>query len=64
MDEAKHGLREEILGIMSEHGIDPAAMSAEHINAAAMPAMQQQILDAISQHGVEVPDAGFGGGGD
>ena len=46
------GLREEILGIMREHGIDAESGSAEAVDASAMPEMQQQILEALARHGI------------
>jgi hypothetical protein len=47
------GLREEILGIMSEHGIDPAAGTAsQNIDASGYGNMQQQIMEALARHGV------------
>jgi hypothetical protein len=47
------GLREEIMGIMSQHGIDPEnhAMNA-NVNAADYGDMQRQILEALGKHGV------------
>jgi hypothetical protein len=48
------GLREEILGIMSQHGIDPATASAgESIDAGDYGEMQNQILDALAKHGID-----------
>jgi hypothetical protein len=46
------GLREEIMGIMQNHGIDPDK-SAE-INAGDYGDMQKQILEALSKHGVNI----------
>jgi hypothetical protein len=46
------GLREEIMGIMSQHGIDPAAGTGENVNAANYGDMQKQILQALANHGV------------
>lgn len=54
------GLREEILGIMAQHGID-AGGGAQQIDAGTVPEMQQQILEALSQHGVDVPGDAAGG---
>lgn len=45
------GLREEILGIMAQHGIDPA--SGQQIDASSMPEMQQQILDSLGRFGID-----------
>jgi len=46
------GLREEIMGIMSQHGIDPEGQSGENVNAADYGDMQKQILEALAKHGV------------
>jgi hypothetical protein len=48
------GLREEIVGIMKQHGIDPETASpGENIDAAAYGDMQQQILAALAKHGID-----------
>jgi hypothetical protein len=47
------GLREEILGIMQQHGLDPESMSGQQVDASAMPAMQQQILEALGKYGID-----------
>ncbi len=47
------GLREQIMGIMSQHGIDPENPGAQGaVDASAYGNMQQQILEALHQHGV------------
>ena len=46
------GLREEIMGIMSQHGINPAAVSGENVDAADYSDMQRQILEALAKRGV------------
>ena len=47
------GLREEIMGIMSQHGIDPdTGASDATVNAADYGDMQKQILEALSKHGI------------
>jgi hypothetical protein len=48
------GLREEILGIMKQHGIDAEGGSQESINAGDYPDMQRQILEALAKHGVNI----------
>jgi hypothetical protein len=47
------GLREQILGIMGQHGIDatPGA-TGQTVDASAYGNMQQQILEALHQHGI------------
>jgi hypothetical protein len=53
------GLREEILGIMSQHGIDPSSGTANSdIDASAYGDMQQQIMEALAKHGVNTNPAG------
>ncbi len=48
------GLREEIMGIMSQHDIDPQTASAgENIDASAYGDMQKQILDALAKRGID-----------
>src|SRR3954447_8670206 len=46
------GLREQIMGIMQQHGIDPENPGQSTVDASAYGNMQQQILTALSQHGV------------
>lgn len=53
LDMRGSGLREEILGIMNQHGIDPQAGTANKaVDASAYGNMQQQILEALAKHGV------------
>ncbi|HEX5956343.1 MAG TPA: hypothetical protein VFY37_10435 [Solirubrobacterales bacterium] len=47
------GLRQEILGIMEQHGIDPASGTAQNVDAKAYGDMQQQILEALARHGID-----------
>jgi hypothetical protein len=47
-------LRDQIMEIMRQHGIDPQAGTAQQFDVSQMPAMQQQILDALSQAGVDL----------
>jgi hypothetical protein len=60
------GLREEIMGIMSQHGIDPEAGAGENVDAADYGDMQKQILEALAKHGVPTgieppqPESGSG----
>jgi hypothetical protein len=54
------GLREEIMQIMRNHGIDPETGATGSVDASAMPQMQQEILQALSRHGL---DFGAGGAG-
>lgn len=51
-------LRDQILGIMREHGIDASGQTqGQSIDPSTIPGMQQQILDALSKHGID-PAAG------
>jgi hypothetical protein len=46
------------MGIMNEHGIDPAAGTAnQNIDAGAYGNMQQQIFEALARHGVNANPA-------
>ena len=57
------GIREQILGIMQEHGIDAeAGTAATSVDTADYGEMQRQILDALSSHGVDLGATGEGGG--
>jgi hypothetical protein len=65
MQASGSALRDEIFGIMKEHGVDPTGATPP--NAANMESyaqMQQQIMDAVSKHGYNVgmfrppPEAG------
>ena len=47
------GLREEIFGIMREHGIDPESGTSSQVDASTMPEMQAQILEALARHGID-----------
>src|SRR4051794_32887655 len=46
------GLREEILGIMGQHGISTDGSSGESVNASDYGDMQKQIAEALEKHGV------------
>jgi hypothetical protein len=46
------GLREEILGIMGQHGISADGSSGETVNAGDYGDMQKQIAEALEKHGV------------
>jgi hypothetical protein len=53
------GLREEIVEIMKRYGIDPDSdgMQGAQINAASMPAMQAEMLEALKCHGIDTGGA-------
>jgi hypothetical protein len=52
------GLREEILGIMQQHGIDAESGTAQNVDAAAYGDMQRQLLDALARHGIDPGTSG------
>lgn len=59
LDMRGSGLREEIMGIMSQHGIDPVAGTAgETVDAGKYGDMQKQIFEALAKHGVPTPTEG------
>jgi protein-tyrosine-phosphatase len=47
------GLREEILAIMRQHGIDPESGTTHSIDPSTYGDMQQQILAALAKHGID-----------
>jgi hypothetical protein len=47
------GLREEILGIMQQHGIDAESGTAQSVDASAYGDMQRQLLEALARHGID-----------
>jgi hypothetical protein len=55
------GLREQIIGALEQHGIDPNAQGQE-INAADVPGLQEQIMQALDDAGVDLGQLGDGGG--
>ena len=52
------GLREEILGIMQQHGIDAESGAGQNVDASAYGDMQQQMLDALARHGLDIGGSG------
>jgi hypothetical protein len=46
------GLREEILGLLGQHGISTDGSSGETVNAANYGDMQKQIAEALEKHGI------------
>jgi hypothetical protein len=56
------GAREEIEAALKQHGIDPDAQD-QTIDASSVPGLQEDILRALGDAGVQIPNAGgFGGG--
>jgi hypothetical protein len=55
------GAREQIVQALRDHGIDPDKQG-QTINAATVPGLQEAIMSALGQAGVQIPGAGgFGG---
>jgi hypothetical protein len=57
------GLREEIIGALQQHGIDPDAAPGAQLNAGDVPGLQEQIMQALENAGVDVSQLGDGAGG-
>ena len=57
------GLREEIMGALQQHGIDPDAAPGAQINAGDVPGLEEQIMQALENAGVDVSQLGDGAGG-
>ena len=56
------GLREQIMGALEQHGIDPQAAQGSEIDAADVPGLQEQIMRALQDAGVDVGQLGNGAG--
>jgi hypothetical protein len=54
------GLREEILGLMQQHGIDAESGTVRSVDASAYGDMQQQMLAALARHGIDPGASGTG----
>jgi hypothetical protein len=57
------GLRDEIIGALQQHGIDPDAAPGTQINAGDAPGLQEQITQALENAGVDVSQLADGAGG-
>jgi hypothetical protein len=56
------GAREQVEGVLREHGIDPDK-EGQTIDASTVPGLQKAIMGALGAAGVKIPDAGgFAGG--
>jgi Short C-terminal domain len=56
------GAREEVEGVLREHGIDPDK-KGQTIDASKVPGLKEAVLKALFGGGVDIPNAGgFGGG--
>ena len=51
-------LRDEIVGIMRQHGIDPESGAAQNVDASAYGDMQRQMLEALQRHGIDLGASG------
>jgi hypothetical protein len=51
-------LRDEIVGIMKQHGIDPESGAAENVDAGAYGDIQRQMLEALQRHGIDLGASG------
>ncbi len=59
LDMRGSGLREEIMGIMEQHGIDAnSGTASQNVDASAYGNMQQEILQALAKHGIDPNAAG------
>jgi len=49
------GLQEEILEVMRRYGLEPGAAGAsQQVDPSQMAAMQREIMDAVSRHGIDL----------
>jgi hypothetical protein len=56
------GAREQVEDVLREHGIDPDK-EGQTIDASTVPGLQEAIMGALGQSGVDIPEAGgFAGG--
>jgi Short C-terminal domain len=56
------GAREDVEKVLREHGIDPDK-EGQTIDASTVPGLQEAIMGALGQSGVNIPEAGgFAGG--
>ena len=54
------GLRDQIMGALEQHGIDPQAAQGAEIDADDVPGLQDQIMQALQDAGVDVGRLGNG----
>jgi predicted deacylase len=53
------GLREDMFEILRRHGIDPESGHAVSVDASSMPGMAAEIQQALSTHGIQIPEANW-----
>jgi hypothetical protein len=56
------GLRDEIVSALEQHGIDPNVAQGSEIDASDVPGLQEQIMQALQDAGVDVGHLGNGFG--
>jgi hypothetical protein len=56
------GLRDQIMGALEQHGIDPQAAQGAEIDADDVPGLQEQIMQALQDAGVDLGQLGNGAG--
>lgn len=53
------GLRDDMFDILRRHGIDPESGQAVSIDASSMPGLANEIQQALSTHGIQIPQANW-----
>lgn len=53
------GLRDDMFEILRRHGIDPESGQAVSVDASSMPGMAAEIQQALSTHGIQIPEASW-----
>jgi hypothetical protein len=53
------GLRDDMFEILRRHGIDPESGQAVSIDASSMPGLAAEIQQALSGHGIQIPQASW-----
>jgi Short C-terminal domain len=53
------GLRDDMFEILRRHGIDPESGQAVSIDASSMPGLAAEIQQALSTHGIQIPEANW-----
>ena len=53
------GLRDDMFEILRRHGIDPESGQAVSIDASNMPELAAEIQQALSTHGIQIPQASW-----
>ena len=53
------GLRDDMFEILRRHGIDPESGQAVSVDASQMPALANEIQQALSSPGIQIPEANW-----